>query len=223
MAFVQPGPGEHVLDVSCGPGFNAMAFARRVNRVTALDAHPQLLEMARREARRRGLKNITFARADPYSLPYPEDSFDTVTCAAALHHLASPGRALQEMARVCRPGGRVAIEDIISSEQPVRARYHNRLERLRDRTHQRCLTLSEMVSLLGRAGLAIRRIEVLESLREFNEWVAAAATPYRRALHLRRLLQGSVERDLSGLQVQPADDTFLLVQQVAWILAFKPE
>ncbi|HEU4760319.1 MAG TPA: hypothetical protein VFT91_10105, partial [Dehalococcoidia bacterium] len=101
--------------------------------------------------------------------------------------------------------------------------YHNRLERLRDRTHRRCLPLSELIALLGQAGLAVRRAEVQDSLREFNEWIAVAGTPPTRAEHIRRLLQGCMEHDLSGLEVQPADDTFLLVQKVAWLLAVKPE
>lgn len=104
----------------------------------------------------------------------------------------------------------------------VRARYHNRLERLRDRSHRRCLTLSELIALLGEQGLLVRRVQVQESLRDFNEWIAATRTPPRRAGHIRRLLQGSVGRDLSGLNVQAVDDTFLFVQQVAWVLAMKP-
>lgn len=222
-AFAAPGLGERVLDVACGPGFNALAFARRAGEVIAIDPSPEMLEQARREAHRRRLANISFRQAPAEHLPFPDDSFHVVTCAAALHHIASPRWALLEMSRVCLPGGRVAIEEIIAHQQEVRARYHNRLERLRDRSHRRFLPLAEIIALLGEVGLAVRQVEVLESLREFNEWVAAAGTPPGRAEHLRRLLQGSIERDLSGLRVQAVDDTFLFIQQVAWILALKPD
>ncbi len=222
-AFVGARGSDRVLDVGAGPGFNAFAFARRAGEVVALDPLPEMLEQARREAGRRRLHNVTFREGDPGSLPFPDDTFDLVTSAGALHHFAPPSGALAEMARVCAPGGRVAIEDVIASEQDVRARYHNRLERLRDRTHRRCLPLSELVAILGRQGLLVRRAQVQDSLREFNEWIAVAGTPPQRAEHIRRLLQGSVERDLSGLQAEPADDTFLFVQKVAWVLADKPE
>jgi len=215
--------GQNVLDVGTGPGFSAFAFARRAAKVTALDWRAELLDLARREKDRRRLKNVTFVEAKPDALPFPEGSFDIVASAAAVHHFTNAGTALSEMARVCNDGGSVVIEDLVTSEQGIRARYHNRLERLRDRSHQRLLALSELLSLLGQAGLTVRRVEVQDSIREYNEWVSVTRPPPRRSEHIRRLLQGSVERDLSGLAVQSEDDTFLFVQQIAWVLAVKPE
>lgn len=215
-------PAHTVLDIGTGAGFGAFALARRTASVTAVDWRPDLLDLATREADRRGLANLTLLEADPNTLPFPEATFDLVTSAAAVHHFKDPGRALAEMARVCNYGGSVAIEDVVASEQGIRARYHNRIERLRDRSHQRLLSLSELVSLLGQAGLLVRRVEMQESVREYNEWVGVTRPPVRRSEHIRRLLQGSVEQDLSGLAVQSEDDTFLFVQQVAWVLALKP-
>ncbi len=221
-AFAGVRPGDRVLDVATGPGYNALAFARRGGEVTGVDTAPELLALARRQASHRRLRQVTFSEADPASLPFPDGGFDIVTSAAAVHHFASPRQALAEMARVCAAGGKVAIEDIVASQQEVRARYHNRLERLRDRRHRRCLTLSELIAVLAEQGLLVRKLQVQDSLREFNEWVAVTRPPPRRAEHIRRLLQGSMEQDLSGLNVQAADDTFFFVQQVAWVLAVKP-
>lgn len=222
VAFAAARPQDRVLDVACGAGFNALAFARCAASVIGLDPSAVLLEQGWREAARRRLTNVSFQEGEAQQLPFPDNSFDIVTCAAAVHHFPSAEQALAEMVRVCRPSGKVAIEDIVTSEQEVRARYHNRLERLRDRSHRRCLKLSDLVSLLGQAGLEIQRIEVRESIREFNEWVAVAATPPRRAEHVRRLMIGSIESDLSGLSVRTVDDTLLFSQRVAWILAIKP-
>ncbi len=211
-----------VLDIGTGAGFSAFALARRSGSVTALDWRPDLLDLGRREGARRTFTNVTFVEARPEALPFPEDTFDLVASAAAVHHFADPARAISEMARVCNHGGSVALEDVVASEQGVRARYHNRIERLRDRSHQRLLSLGELLALLGQAGLLVRRVEVEESVREYNEWVGVTRPPPRRSEHIRRLLQGSVEQDLSGLSVQSEDDTFVFIQQVAWILASKP-
>jgi SAM-dependent methyltransferase len=223
VRFSSARSGHEVLDVGTGAGFSAFAFARKVRSVTAVDWRPDLLDLARREARRRRASSITFVEVDPRSLPFADETFDIVASAAALHHFPDPSAAIAEMSRVCRSGGSVAIEDVVASEQSVRARYHNRLERLRDRSHQRLLSLSEIIALLGQAGLTVRRVDVLESIREYNEWVAVTRPPLRRSEHIRRLLQGSVEQDLGGLSVQAEDDTFLFVQQVAWVLASKPD
>jgi len=181
-----------------------------------------MLDVAQRQAKRRGLYNVRFSLGDPAWLPFPDESFDLVLSAGAVHHFPAPGQVLAEMARVCRAGGRVAIEDVITSQQAVRARYHNRLERLRDRSHRRCLPLSELIALLGEHGLLVRKVEVNDSWREFNEWMAVTHPPPGRSERIRHLLQGCIENDLSGLAVQAADDTFLFVQQVAWVLAIKP-
>lgn len=215
-------PSDDVLDVGSGAGFSTFALARRARSVTGLDWRPELVDIARREAGRRRIASVTFLQGDPQALPFPDDEFDLVASAAALHHFADPATVISQMARVCRPGGTLALEDVITSEQAVRARYHNRVERLRDRSHQRLLPLSEIVALFGGAGLAVRRVEVEESVREYNEWVAVTRPPVRRSEHIRRLLQGSVEQDLSGLSVQWDDDSFVFVQQVAWVLAIKP-
>ena len=186
--------------------------------MTAVDWRPELLATARKEARRRRMENITFVEAGAEELPLPAASFDVVASAAAMHHLARPAAALKEIARVCRPNGTVAIEDVVASEQDIRARYHNRIERLRDRSHERLLKLSELLAMLGQAGLLPQRMEIIESIREFNEWVGVTRPPLGRSERIRHLLQGSVEQDLLGLDVQGEDDTFVFVQRVAWVL-----
>ena len=221
-SFARARRTDEVLDVGCGAGYSAFACARKARTVTAVDWRPELLVSARKEATRRRLANITFQEMAPEELPLPTGSFDVVVCAAAVHHFSRPAAALAEMVRVCRAAGLVAIEDVIASEQDIRARYHNRMERLRDRSHERLLKLSEMLALLGQAGLNVQRVEVNDSIREFNEWVGVTRPPLRRSEHIRHMLQGSIEQDLSGLAVDAEDDTFIFVQRVAWVLCRKP-
>src|SRR3972149_4971011 len=90
-----------------------------------------------------------------------------------------PRSARREMARVVRPGGRVVIEDIIASEQTVRARYQDRLERLRDRSHPGYLRLSQLIAYTGEAGLKLREVRVHDLQREFNEWLIGGRPPPR--------------------------------------------
>ena len=210
VAFVKPRRSDHVLDV--GTGMLASAFASSVESVVALSW----------ETPRRRADNVTLAPADPHELSLPEDSFDIVVCGPSFHHLTAPRIVVKRMALVTRPGGRVVVEDIIAAEQSVRARYQNRLERLRDRSHPGYLSLSQMIAYFEEAGLKVRSIQVHDLLREFNEWLLGGRSSPARIEHIRRLMVGAVEADLSSLQIRPVDDTVLFTQQIASIVAEKP-
>ena len=210
VAFVKPRRSDHVLDV--GTGMLASAFAPRVESVVALSW----------ETPRRRSDNVKLVPADPHELLLPEDSFDIVVCGPSFHHLTAPRIVVKRMALVTRPGGRVVVEDIIAAEQSVRARYQNRLERLRDRSHPGYLSLSQMIAYFEEAGLKVRSIQVHDLPREFNEWLLGGRSSPARIEHIRRLMVGAVEADLSGLQIRPVDDTVLFTQQIASIVAEKP-
>lgn len=210
VAFVRPARTDVVLDV--GTGMLASAFARRVKRVVALMW----------DLRSRRPANVVLEPADAHELPYPEDSFDLVVCGPSFHHLTHPRLVVKQMGRVVRPGGRVVIEDIIASEQAVRARYQDRLERLRDRSHPGYLRLSQIIAYCGEAGLRVRSIQIHDLPREFNEWLVGHRSSPARIEHIRRLMVGAVEADLSGLEVRPVDDTVLFTQQIASLVAEKP-
>ena len=85
---------ERVLDVGCGPGHTALAFARRVAEVVALDLTAPMLEQAQRLADERGLRNVRFERGDAAALPCGSDAFDVVTSRLSAHHYARPDAAV---------------------------------------------------------------------------------------------------------------------------------
>ena len=104
--------GNVVLDVACGTGAFSRAFASTVGRgglVIGVDASPTMLSRAAAELRKRGPGNVALLRAEAAALPFEDSAFDAVCCFAALHLFADPMSALDEMARVLTPGGRIAI------------------------------------------------------------------------------------------------------------------
>jgi ubiquinone/menaquinone biosynthesis C-methylase UbiE len=100
--------GERVLDVATGSGNAAIAAARNGCEVTGTDYVPELLERARARAAAEGLA-ITFAEADAEDLPYPDGAFDAVTSSLGVMFAPDQERAAAELARVCRPGGTIAM------------------------------------------------------------------------------------------------------------------
>jgi len=111
--FAEPflSPTSHVLDVGCGPGVLAAAVAARCpqGRVVALDQSP---DRARQAGVRLAPWDGQAVVGDAATLPFADASFDLVYCRFLLEYLREPGLAVREMARVCRPGGRVLLQDL---------------------------------------------------------------------------------------------------------------
>jgi SAM-dependent methyltransferase len=102
------GPGQLVLDVAAGSGNVALPAALRGARVTASDLTPELLEAGRAEAEAAGL-DIAWEPADAEALPYAEAQFDVVTSCVGVMFAPHHQAAADELIRVCRPGGTVAL------------------------------------------------------------------------------------------------------------------
>jgi SAM-dependent methyltransferase len=105
-------PGDRVLDVACGPGNFSREFARAVGEdglVVGLDASRTMLARGAAELQSAGMPNLALVRGDATRLPFGDAAFDGVCCFAALHLFADPFGGLDEMRRVLRPGGRIAL------------------------------------------------------------------------------------------------------------------
>jgi len=149
----RPAPGDSVLDVACGPGLVVCALAPHVRQATGIDVTPAMLERARRLAVEKGLTNVAWRQGDVYSLPYDDAAFGVVTTRFSFHHFLDPAAVLREMVRVCTPGGHIVVVDDYASEEIAKAAEFNRLEKLRDPSHVRALTLRELMGLFGAVGL----------------------------------------------------------------------
>jgi len=149
----RPAPRDRLLDVACGPGLVVCAFAPYVREATGIDVTPAMLERARKLATDKGVMNVAWQRGDVSALPYEDASFTIVTTRFSFHHFLDPAAVLREMVRVCAPGGQIVVVDDYASEDPAKAVEFNRLEKLRDPSHSRCLTLTELKGLFGAARL----------------------------------------------------------------------
>jgi ubiquinone/menaquinone biosynthesis C-methylase UbiE len=106
------GPGMKVLDLACGTGEPALSLAKAVGangRVVATDLVPEMLEFARQNAVSRGLNNIEFRMADAEALPFADGEFDRVTCRFGIMFFPDVPKAMSEIRRVLKPGGRICF------------------------------------------------------------------------------------------------------------------
>jgi ubiquinone/menaquinone biosynthesis C-methylase UbiE len=152
IEMARVGAEDTVLDVACGPGLVACTLAEVAKHVTGIDLVPAMIEQAQARQKAKGLTNVTWHVGDAVPLPFPDAAFSLVVTRYSFHHFLDPKAVLGEMVRVCRTGGRVAVIDVFTSS-PEQAEAYNRVEKLRDPSHVRALSLEELTGLCHDAGL----------------------------------------------------------------------
>jgi len=194
VADVPVGSDDLVLDVAAGTGIAGRALAPQVRAVVALDATAAMLEAGRAAAAEEGVANVLFLLGDASALPFLDASFDVALTRFSLHHLEDPARAVAEMARCLRPGGRILVADIVAADDPGVAREQDRLERLRDPSHLRLQTAAGLAALLRHAGLGAVRVETRDVERPLAAWLAQTRTNAATT----REIEGALRRELAG-------------------------
>ena len=106
--------GMRLLDVGCGPGSITRGLAQHLapGDVIGLDLSKDTLAAARQDAAVRGITNLRYEEGSVYDLPFPSESFDVVFAHQVLQHLREPAQAIDQMLRVLRSGGLIAVRDV---------------------------------------------------------------------------------------------------------------
>lgn len=154
LAKMVGGDDRRVLEICAGTGYLARLVARAHPgvEIDALDLSPEMLAVGRRRAKAEGLARVTFVVGDVCALPFPDDHFDAVLASYGLHELSTAVRtgAIDEAARVLRPGGRLLVVDIDAPARRSRFSMPT-CARWRSPTPARYWGVDWSVSSLGRA------------------------------------------------------------------------
>ena len=146
-------PTDEVLECACGTGLLSEGIARRCKSLIATDFSAKMLRQAERKCRK--YRNITWEQADILQLRFPDECFDVVVAANVIHLLEDPYKALQELDRVCKKGGRMIIPT-----------YMNGTDRG---------TTNGVSSAIGKVGADFKREFTLKSYQQF---LTAAGYPH---------------------------------------------
>ena len=148
LAAAGPGPFDLVVDFGTGTGRMLTLFAGKARRVEGIDLSHQMLTVARSKLQAAGATNASVRHGDATASPYPDSSANLVIIHQVLHFLDDPARALNEAARVLKPGGKLIVVEFAP----------HTLEHLRAEHAHRHLGVSEadMARWAERAGLAVK-------------------------------------------------------------------
>jgi SAM-dependent methyltransferase len=218
----RPAPDDRLLDVACGPGLVVCAFAPHVREATGIDVTPAMLERARKLAADNRLANVAWQHGDVSSLPYEDASFTIVTTRFSFHHFLDPAAVLREMVRVCAPGGRIVVVDDYASEDPAKAAAFNRLEKLRDPSHSRCLSLTGLKGLFGAAGLPKPDATFYELRGDVQGLLARSFPNPGDDLKIIEMFKASAGDDRLGVPVRLAADNVYYAYPVVILAAARP-
>lgn len=211
--------GSRVLDVGCGSGAVTRDVARRVRptgRAVGLDPSGGLLTVAAELIEREGLAGwVALGRGDARALPYADSTFDVVLAVTTLVHMPDAERALPELVRVVRPGGRVGVFDLdgdgVILAHPDRALTRRIVAAATDHLLVNGWLARRLPALLMDAGLEAIGVRAFTPIEREPSGFAATIAERRAATALRA---GAISEDehrdwLAGLHAEQAAGRFL--------------
>jgi ubiquinone/menaquinone biosynthesis C-methylase UbiE len=191
------GPEDDVLDVACGPGIVACAFAARARHVTGIDLTPAMIERAKELQREKGLTNLTWRIGNVLPLPLAEASSSLVVSRYTFHHFLDAKAVLAEMYRVCRPGGRMLVSD--TAMAPEKREFYDVEEKLRDPSHTWTLTPAEFVQMAEEVKLREIETRFVRSERNLETHLAASFPNPGDEEKVRKIFREDIGKDDLGL------------------------
>jgi len=160
-----------VLDIATGAGHTANLFLKKPSRIIAIDSSIQMVKTALE-----AYPGLEVAVADAESLPFTNDSFDTISCRIAAHHFPNPFSFLSEVARVSQTNGFFLFEDNVSPNLPHLSTFINTVEHLRDPTHITSHTIDQWTSWIENVGFTIDETFILKKTIAYDLWTAQSKT-----------------------------------------------
>lgn len=222
VEWLEPDPNALVLDIATGGGHVAKTLAPHVATVFATDLTKEMLENTANHLRTQ-YPNIFYVLADAESLPFMDESFDIVTCRIAPHHFPNPDDFIREVSRVLKRDGKFILIDNIAPEDTKKGAFMNEVEKSRDISHVRCLSMSEWQKLLQ--SNALEEVQSRERKKKFifPEWVKVTTKSQEQRDEVEKLLLNASEEIKEYFSIEIADGKVQSHQIDEWMVLCNKE
>jgi SAM-dependent methyltransferase len=194
VAFAALPPDSLVADAGCGPGVVSAAFLARGHRVRGFDLSTEMVARARARNQSFG-DRAEFRQGSIFDV---KGSFDAVVSRFVIHHMRDAAAFVRHQAALLRPGGILVASDHTTDPNAPNARWHQDIERRRDRTHTLNLTSGQIADAFAAAGLYGVRLEEEPFTLDFDEWFDRG-TPTDTKVEVRSLLLSGTARGFAPL------------------------
>jgi ubiquinone/menaquinone biosynthesis C-methylase UbiE len=188
-----------VLDVACGPGIVACAFAKTAAHVQGIDLVPAMIERAKEAQKAQGLNNMNWDIGTVNPLPYEHCSYSIVVSRFAFHHFIDPQAILDEMARVAKWEGCVVVVDVFMNDQHQASSY-DAMEKLRDPSHTHALLLDELNKMFEKSELTLIEKQFYRLPVEVDALLKATLTPMDEAEKFKKLVKADIGVNKLGIE-----------------------
>mgnify|MGYP005758670707 CR=1 FL=1 len=169
------------------------SFSPFVKTAVCLDATVSMLNIGKQEADKKDLGNMIFVKGYAEELPFLDNSFDIVFSRLAFHHFIDVHEVFFEMVRVLKPDRNLVMIDMEAADEPLR-KIKDEIETLRDQSHVRNLSKSEMLNLYKTNGIEVEKCETTEMPQSLENWLALTQTPE----HVREDVRKRMKVDING-------------------------
>lgn len=181
---VRPQPHEHILDLAGGTGDIAFRMARRGARITVADINPEMLKVGEARAKRKGVTDLAFVEANAEAMPFDDSAFNAVTIAFGIRNVTDIPKALKDIHRVLKWGGRFYCLEFSTCEWPGFAKLYD----------------TYSLQVVPRIGAAVARDKdayqyLVESIRRFppmDEFAAMVSAAGFKRVTVTPILGGAV-------------------------------
>jgi ubiquinone/menaquinone biosynthesis C-methylase UbiE len=204
--IAKPQPEWLVLDIATGGGHTARTFAALTRQIIASDLTLKMLVAARQHLAKSGVQNVSFTTADAENLPFPEATFDLLTCRIAAHHFPNAQNFVNQSVRVLKTGACLLLQDHVLPDERNAARYVDAFEKLRDPSHNRAFSQAEWIAIFLSAGLQVTHVEQIIKRHELLPWAQRQNCSPQVVRQLRALLINAPPIVSEWMQPQDPED-----------------
>lgn len=219
LRLTEVSPTDTVLDVACGSGIVACAFAEVAQQVTGIDLTPAMIERAQLLQQEKKLSNLNWQIGDVLPLPYDDASFSLVITRYSFHHFIDPQAVLASMKRVCVPGGKVVVVDVTPALDKATA--YNHMEKLRDPSHVKALTFPALLEMVQQVGFVDLKTDFYKVEMELEKQLQASFPNSGDAEKIRQLFIKDLETDSLGVGSHRRDNEIHFAYPIAVIVGQK--